>query len=895
MNIKGRTETKKNNLGNKSRTLNKSFQAVIRLCPQEQKSPVIGTEVKSSIQVKEPNRVVVDTGRGHQPHTLEFDAVWDESASQKDVYESTAQPLVGFVLQGYNGCVITYGSPASGKTYTLQGGSLTGKQRGIISRAAEDIFNSPEASNCKIRASFIHISNEKIYDLLDSQPAEVCRIHESEETVFLEGLREVEVTSAQALLQLYRRGMANRHTGVSKGEFASKSHTIFNIIVISTQFPGNDAQDGILTASRLTLVDLASSGRVPVRGAVSDGKRCLQTAHENPQEAKILKRSLTIFGNVIFALSSAGCQHVPYRESKLTRILRDCLGGNCLTSLIVTVSSTPSSATETLSALQFASRAMAMPNRPVRSSQLHCGSAQINNSKVTEKPQTSQGRQQTLPSVSDKKGLQIQTCLPPILSSPAPPARLLYRTQEALQWLEDSVDPREQKAFLPHLERATEGIPQTARAGRSRPVEERVGRVMWSRSSSMAGPPATQEPPRERQPPRPEPHPPRASTDRLPAEVLKALECPNCKKERKIREEYDKYIVQARRDKDALHQRLAELEAELRRGAEEREATSAVTRAEVTQPESEACFITSNTTSPVAWQIKRVPEQEEGVTELACLKTVVEKYRNTMSGMVSKTELLQLESENKQKQQQVDNLLVDMEEIQGQLERVRASERELTCRLHAERSHTAQDIEELRTQLLMHREREQQQLSTLQRQKDSILLELQDTKAELQSVRERVMLTSAEWKMEKVKSENVSLVEKVSALHKELRSRASPGYSEPPHVHTITTNTEMLLVSHHMSQQSAGGITAESTCCFNSCSGFHSSTTTYPGKPSTAPSMEDSDLLKNKDIYKQLKRERNLLLDVMVILYTRRWFVDDALPHVRRTLKKCGMRLEDMA
>ncbi|GCB64365.1 hypothetical protein scyTo_0013330 [Scyliorhinus torazame] len=79
---------------------------------------------------------------GHQPHTLDFDAVLDESTSQRDVYETVAKPLVEFVLQGYNGCVLTYGTPGSGKSYSLQGGNLSGKQRGIISRAAEDLFNN---------------------------------------------------------------------------------------------------------------------------------------------------------------------------------------------------------------------------------------------------------------------------------------------------------------------------------------------------------------------------------------------------------------------------------------------------------------------------------------------------------------------------------------------------------------------------------------------------------------------------------------------------------------------------------------------------------------------------------------------------------------------------------
>uniref|UniRef100_W5NGR8 Kinesin motor domain-containing protein n=1 Tax=Lepisosteus oculatus TaxID=7918 RepID=W5NGR8_LEPOC len=519
--------------------------------------------------------------------------------------------------------------------------------------------------------------------------------------------------------------------------------------------------------SYLQQVDLASSGRVPTSGVISDGKRSFQAAHPNPQEVKMLKRSLTIFGNVIFALSSAGCQHIPYRESKLTRILRDCLGGNCLTSLIVTVSPNLSSVTETLSSLQFASRAMAVPSRAVRGSQLHCGAAQVlqnTSTKVTEKPQSSHSRQRAeLPCVSDKKA---QMCLPPILSSPAPPSWLSHRKQEGLSRREGSAGAPEQKAFLPHLEGTGEGSPQSARPLKSRPGEERGGRGPWSRSSSTTGPPAP-EPPRDK-PPRGEPHSPCISADRLPADVFKAHECPHCKKERKIREEYDKYVVQVRGDKDALLQRISELDAELRRCREEQEATTALRREEL---------------------------QGLPTSQIHLLSGVQDLLSTEMGG------------------------------LKAQLEKTRGNERALALRLHTEQSRAAQETDELRAQLERHREREKQQVRTLQSQKECIFLELQDTRAELENFRERVTITLAELKKEKtedgllieieetknynekVKAENASLVEKLEVVQLQLSSRAFPGYCIPPHVHTVTTNTEMM-VSHHMSQQGAVGITS---------------------------------------------------------------------------------------
>ncbi|XP_033874209.3 uncharacterized protein si:ch211-63b16.4 isoform X1 [Acipenser ruthenus] len=899
-------EAKKSCHGNKGKAFCKSFRVVIRICPRDQKND----EIKSSIKVKESNKIIVDTGRGHQPHMLEFDAVWDENGSQKDVYESAARPLVGFVLQGFNGCVITYGSPASGKTYTLQGGSLTGKQRGIITRAAEDIFNSPEASNCTIRASFIHISNEKMYDLLDSQPQEVSRIHESEESVFLEGLTEVEVASAEALLQLYRRGTANRNAGVSKGEFASKSHIIFNIIIVNTNLTDSEAQDRTITTSRLTLVDLASSGRVSSRGVVSDGRRYFQTAHENPQEAKILKRSLTIFGNVIFALSSPGCQHIPYRESKLTRILRDCLGGNCLTSLIVTVSSDLSSVHETLSTLQFATRAMAIPSRPVRNSQIQSCAVQVSNSKNIEKPKTNVGRPQTeFPCIGDNKSVQMQTCLPPILFSPSPPSRSSdRRRKESLPKLEHPRELRELKVTLPHLEKSSEKIPYLIKSApapeKNKLVEER-GKSLRSRSSSLVGPP---DPLRDKQP-RMEPASPRVSVERLPPEMLKALECPNCKKERRIRDEYDKYIIQSRRDKDTLQQKIAELEADLRRCKDERVGVSN-------------------------------SGEEQEIKDIGHGETVVETHRDKMSSMqeveqfrknlqckqdphpeANEAQLKQTCSARLQQAQQAqllhravlqerDGLLIEIEVLKAQLDKAREREKAVTQRLKTEQDRVTLETEDLRSQLEKSKEREKQQICRLENEKARIFLELEDMKAEFKRFKDRVTLTLADLKKEKdgllieieetknynekIKSENSSVLEKLETMQREHSLKHNGCYQvpphEPPHVHSLMTNTEMMMIQ--VSQQSAAGIKSESSCCFSGCSSIHCSAL-HPGKSSATNSMDDEEVIKIKDMFKQLKRERNLLLDVMVIMYTRRWFIEEAMPHVKRTIRKCGMRLED--
>ncbi|XP_072565631.1 uncharacterized protein [Paramormyrops kingsleyae] len=445
---------------------NKSFRVFIRLCPEERRDPPTD-EARGFIKVKRPNQVVVDTGRGHPPQTLEFNAVWDETATQKEVYESAAKPLVESLLHGCNGCVITYSSPASGRSsHSLLGdGGVAGAQRGIVSRAAQDIFSSPEALNYKIRVSFIQVSNEKIYDLLESQSAEVCRIREGGGSVLLEGLTEVEVGSPQGVLQLYRRGAGNRQSGASRGEFAGKSHIIFNITVAMQMPKAESGQEGLLTTCKLTLVDLASSAKVPARcGPIPDVRRGLQVTQENAQEVKMLKRSLTIFGNVIFALSTTGREHVPYRESKLTRILRDCLGGDCRTSLIVTVSPNPSCVSETLSSLQFARRAMAVPSH-----QLRCSPLQVHSTKTAEKPKSGQCRRATQLAALTGKRVHPQTCLPPIQHTLAPPSGHGWKRCDEL----------DHKVVLPQLEAGGTQAMRSAKA--PRPGEEREGGTSLSR------------------------------------------------------------------------------------------------------------------------------------------------------------------------------------------------------------------------------------------------------------------------------------------------------------------------------------------------------------------------------------------------------------------------------
>ncbi|XP_048047182.1 kinesin-like protein KIF3B isoform X1 [Megalobrama amblycephala] len=846
----------------------KSFRVVVRLCARENihshtvnNRPEHSTsldEPRASIKVTHLNRVVVDTGRSHKSHIIDLDAVLNEEASQRDVYESTTKCLVEYLMQGYNGCVIVYGSPGSGKTHTMQGCSVLAKHRGIISRAAEDIFTSPKASHCKIRVSFYHIFNEKIYDLLDPKGSEVIWVRDCEEVVHLDGLTEVEVSSAQDLLQVHRRGSALRHTGISKGDFPSRSHTVFNIVVINTTV---QSPEGVLTASKLTLVDLASSGKCR-SSVVPDMKRTFNTTNENPQDTKMLKRSLTIFGNVIFALSSAGSQHVPYRESKLTRALRDCLGGNCRTCLVVTVSSHSSSITETLSSLQFASRAMAVPSRPIYTSQLHYTPEQPCAYLSGKKDINHLNRQQILPPVGSDR----RTCLLPILLSSV-------SSSESKLSSSHCGDGLELRTFLPLLEKPGQTEPSGHYHRGSRPGDEKNradGRMTRSLSRSLSRAILHDAGGRERTGKGLEfSSAQRGSVERLSASSLEpfsatsaAVECPNCSRERNIREEYDKIIVQAKRDKDFLSQKVAELENELKmRATKEREERT-------------------------SWEKKRENEESTSSTSAA-------------PGILQTAEVC---------------LQTEAEHLRAELSACHERERMLTNTLHSERERLAQDAQDLLTQLNSTKERNSQLVSALNNQKESLLAELQTSREDLERFRESVSLTLSQLKTEKTELmshledtkssyekvclENAGLRQKLKSFLREINSAPFTGSSSPDantsHTHTVTTNTEMIVVSHHVSQQCPAGVTKGSECCFSQCEGFQQPEEGFTEKSETTNTNCEQPLYKPQNLYKQLRREHSLLLDVMLVLYRREWFLQDAIPYVRRTLRKCGLRPEDI-
>ncbi|XP_078004966.1 uncharacterized protein LOC110223091 [Phascolarctos cinereus] len=283
--------------------------------------------------------------------SFSFDRVFHSNETTEKVYEEMAVPIIRSAIQGYNGTIFAYGQTASGKTYTMMG-SADGL--GVIPKAINDIFikikEIPEREFL-LRVSYMEIYNETITDLLcDSRKRKPLEIREDfNRNVYVADLTEEVVSTPELTLQWIKKGERNRKTKMSQR--STRSHTIFRMILESREKGDAFNSDGAVMVSHLDLVDLAGS------------ERDSQTGSEGVWLEGCNNRSLCILGQVIQKLSdgqSGG--FINYRDSKLTQILQNSLGGNAKTLIICTI--TPLFFDETLSTLQFASTAKYMKNTP---------------------------------------------------------------------------------------------------------------------------------------------------------------------------------------------------------------------------------------------------------------------------------------------------------------------------------------------------------------------------------------------------------------------------------------------------------------------------------------------------------------------------------------------------
>ncbi|KAG9267971.1 kinesin-1 heavy chain [Astyanax mexicanus] len=280
-----------------------------------------------------------------------FDRVFQSNTSQEQVYNACAQKIVKDVLEGYNGTIFAYGQTSSGKTHTMEGNLHDPDGMGIIPRIVQDIFNyiysMDENLEFHIKVSYFEIYLDKIRDLLDVSKTNLS-VHEDKNRVpYVKGCTERFVCSPEEVMDTIDEGKSNRHVAVTNmNEHSSRSHSIFLINVKQ-----ENTQTEQKLSGKLFLVDLAGSEKVSktgAEGAVLD-------------EAKNINKSLSALGNVISALAE-GTTYVPYRDSKMTRILQDSLGGNCRTTIVICCSPSSFNEAETKTTLMFGQRAKTIKN-----------------------------------------------------------------------------------------------------------------------------------------------------------------------------------------------------------------------------------------------------------------------------------------------------------------------------------------------------------------------------------------------------------------------------------------------------------------------------------------------------------------------------------------------------
>nr|ACE77688.1 kinesin-like protein KIF3A (predicted) [Sorex araneus] len=259
------------------------------------------------------------------PKTFTFDTVFGPESKQLDVYNLTARPIIDSVLEGYNGTIFAYGQTGTGKTFTMEGVRAVPELRGIIPNSFAHIFGhiakAEGDTRFLVRVSYLEIYNEEVRDLLGKDQTQRLEVKERPDVgVYIKDLSAYVVNNADDMDRIMTLGHKNRSVGATNmNEHSSRSHAIFTITIECSE-KGVDGNMHV-RMGKLHLVDLAGSERQAKTGAT--GQRL--------KEATKINLSLSTLGNVISALVDGKSTHVPYRNSKLTRLLQDSLGGNSKT------------------------------------------------------------------------------------------------------------------------------------------------------------------------------------------------------------------------------------------------------------------------------------------------------------------------------------------------------------------------------------------------------------------------------------------------------------------------------------------------------------------------------------------------------------------------------------
>nr|XP_033794532.1 kinesin-like protein KIF6 [Geotrypetes seraphini] len=341
-----------------------TIQIYARIKPTKRQTGIYSVEEENSaLEIIVP-RDLADgfVNNKRESYKFKFQKTFDQEAKQDSVFEIIAKPVAESVLAGYNGTIFAYGQTGSGKTFTITGGAERYNDRGIIPRTLSFIFQQLQKVSSHVyttHISYLEIYNECGYDLLDPRHEaskledlpKVTIMEDPDQNIHLKNLSLQQAANEEEALNLLFLGDTNRMIAETPMNQAStRSHCIFTIH-ISSKEPGS----ATIRRSKLHLVDLAGSERVAKTGV---GGQLLT-------EAKYINLSLHYLEQVIIALAEKHRSHIPYRNSMMTSVLRDSLGGNCMTTMIATISVDKKNIDESISTCRFAQRVALIKNEAV--------------------------------------------------------------------------------------------------------------------------------------------------------------------------------------------------------------------------------------------------------------------------------------------------------------------------------------------------------------------------------------------------------------------------------------------------------------------------------------------------------------------------------------------------
>jgi kinesin family protein C2/C3 len=303
--------------------------------------------------------IQVETRNG--PKKYNFDNCFGPDSTQEEIFEESCA-LIQSAIDGFNVCVFAYGQTGSGKTYTIQGDATN---PGLTPRIFEELFtvlDSMDNFEINLQCYMVELYLETLKDLLGNKKKEAVELDIKEDAhgmVVVDGANHIDLTSLEEANKIFEYGLENRKTAsTNMNETSSRSHLVFSILINS-----RNKQTGQRTVGKLSLVDLAGSERVSKTGATK----------ERLKEALAINKSLSALGNVISALGDEGQKgkkkHIPYRDNKLTMLMKDSLGGNAKTLMFVNVSPADFNCDESNTSLTYAKRVKNIKNFAVKNTQ----------------------------------------------------------------------------------------------------------------------------------------------------------------------------------------------------------------------------------------------------------------------------------------------------------------------------------------------------------------------------------------------------------------------------------------------------------------------------------------------------------------------------------------------